>query len=483
MKVSSPRATKKIFHNLSVLILLCAAQFMVVLDFSIVNVALPEMQRELGFSPENLQWVVSAYAIAFGGFLLLGGRAADLVGRRRIFVVGLSLFTFASLIGGFAQVQWVLIVARTFQGLGGALVFPAALSLLTTTFRAGSERHRALATWGAMAAAGFSVGVLLGGVLTDSLGWQWVMFVNVPIGLLVMLFTPVLLKESQVSIARGRIDWAGAATVTIGLLLMVYAFIQAPETGWRSLTTSYLTIGAIAFLALFVWVESRAAVPLVPLKAFSQRILVGANLGAALMNASVAPAIFILTLYMQQVLGYSALQTGLAFLPYAVASIVAAPVASQLISQIGLRRTMFGGMVMMMVGLLLLSFIPVAGSFIQDLLVGTVIVGFGSIIVGVTTTIAATSGSHDSDQGLASGLLSTSQQIGCALGLAITIAVSTTRAKAIALSLSDSGLFATVGGFQAALKLGASLAAIGALVALFIIRAPKKLDIVETTHF
>lgn len=476
MKVSpTERAAIKSFRPWLVLILLCAAQFMVVLDFSIVNVALPQMQRDLGFSSKDLQWVVSAYAITFGGFLLLGGRAADLVGRKRVFLAGLSLFTFASLIGGFAQVQWLLIVARAFQGLGGAMVFPAALSLLTTIFKEGVERNRALATWGAMAAAGFSVGVLLGGILTDGLGWQWVMFVNVPIGLAVMMFTPILIEESRSKIRRGRIDWGGAISVTIGLLLIVYAFIQAPETGWRSLSTIYLFMSAIAFLALFIWIESRTIQPLVPLKAFRQRILVGANLGAAIMNACVAPAIFILTLYMQQVLGYSALQTGLGFLPYAMASIVAAPIASRLIDRLGLRRTLLVGMLMMMVGLLLLSFIPVAGSFTRDLLLGTVIVGFGSIVAGVTTTIAATSGSQDSDQGLASGLLSTSQQIGCAIGLAILIAVSTTRAKELALSLDSAKytLFATVSGFQVALQIGAGFAAIGALIALFVFFEPK----------
>ncbi len=456
------------------LALLCAAQFMVVLDFSIVNVALPSIQRSLGFSQQNLQWIVSVYALTFGGFLLLGGRAADLLGRRRVFMAGLGLFTLASLVGGLAHFQWVLISARAFQGLGAAIVSPAALSILTTTFKEGSERNRALSIWGAMAAGGFAAGVLLGGILTDGLSWRWVMFVNVPIGIAAIVFSPALLKESQEQTVTKRIDLTGAVTVTAGLVLLVYTLVQAPEAGWVAVSTVSSFGGAIALLALFVFVESRSPAPLVPLSIFRQRSLTGANLVGALLSAGDASMVFILTLYMQQVLGYSALQTGLAFLPHALAAMLAAPLASQLITRVGVKSTLVGAMVASMVGLLLLSQIPVYGSFVRDLLPGTVVVGFGILTGIVAVTIAATSGVSNDEQGLASGLLNTSQQIGAALGLAILVAVSTARMKAIAASIGNSQTAiqtATTAGFQAALAVGAGFAAIGILVALLMVQS------------
>ncbi len=453
------------------LALLCASQFMVVLDFSIVNVALPSMQQNLGFSQQNLQWIVSAYALTFGGFLLLGGRAADLLGRRRVFMAGLGLFVLASLVGGLAQFQWVLISARAFQGLGAAIVSPAALSILTTTFQSGSERNRALSIWGAVAAGGFAAGVLLGGILTDWLNWRWVMFVNVPIGIAAIAFAPVLLSESQERTVT-KIDLAGAASVTAGLVLLVYALVQAPEVGWVSASTILPFGGAIALLALFVFVEARSPAPLVPLGIFRNSTLTGANLVGALLNAAVGSMVFILTLYMQQVLGYSALQTGLAFLPHAIAAMLAAPLADRLVNRVGVKLTLVIGMVAAMVGLLLLTGISVQGGFVRDLLPGTVIVGFGIVTGLVTVTIAATAGVSDSDQGLASGLLNTFQQIGAAVGLAILVAVSTARTNAIAASTDNSPTVqtATIGGFQAALAVGAGFAAIGIVVAVFMIR-------------
>ncbi|BAZ11812.1 hypothetical protein NIES4071_36380 [Calothrix sp. NIES-4071] len=329
MSHSKPKPS---FQRWFALGLLCAAQFMVVLDFSIVNVALPAMQRELGFSQQNLQWIVSAYALTFGGFLLLGGRAADLLGRRRVFIAGLGLFALASLVGGLAQFQWVLITARAFQGLGGAIVSPAALSILTTTFREGSERNRALGIWGAVAAGGFAAGVLLGGILTDGLSWRWVMFVNVPIGIATAALSPMFLSESREQVVNRKIDFAGAVTVTVGLVLLVYALVQAPEAGWVATSTILSFVAAIALLCLFVLIESRSSSPLVPLGIFRHRTLTAANLVGALLSAAVASMVFILTLYMQQVLSYSALQTGLAFLPHALAASIAAPLASRFVS-------------------------------------------------------------------------------------------------------------------------------------------------------
>jgi EmrB/QacA subfamily drug resistance transporter len=454
------------------LALLCAAQFMVVLDFSIVNVALPSMQQDLNFSQQNLQWIVSAYALTFGGFLLLGGRAADLLGRRRVFMAGLGLFAFASLVGGLAQLQWVLIAARAFQGLGGAIVSPAALSILTTTFKEGSERNRALGIWGAVAGGGFAAGVLLGGILTSALSWRWVMFVNVPIGIVAIAFSPKLLRESREQTATTKVDLAGAVTVTLGLVLVVYALVQAPEVGWLAPDTLLLFVGGIALLALFVFIESRSPAPLVPLVIFRQRTLTAANLVGALLSAAVGSMVFILTLYMQQVLSYSAIQTGLAFLPHAIAAMIAAPVASQLVNRFGIKSTLVSGLVLSMVGLLFLTHIPVQGNFVRDLLPGTVIVGFGIVTSLVTVTIAATGGVGDSEQGLASGLLNTSQQIGAAVGLAILVAIATARTSAIAASTGNSSITATatIGGFQAALAVAAGFAAIAILVAVLMIR-------------
>jgi EmrB/QacA subfamily drug resistance transporter len=444
---------------------------MMVLDFSIVNVALGAIQRDLGFSQQNLQWVVSAYALAFGGFLLLGGRAADLFGRRRVFMAGLGLFTLASLVGGFAQAQWILIAARAVQGLGAAIVSPAALSILTTTFAEGQERNRALSVWGAIAAGGFAAGVLLGGLLTDTLSWRSVMFVNVPIGLLTLVLTPLLLQESRERSATQQIDLLGAVTVTSGLVALVYALEQASGTGWGSAQTLILFGIALVLLAAFVWIEAHTQAPLVPLRVFRLRTLTGANLIGLLMSAAIGSTIFILTLYMQQVLNYSALQTGLAFLPHAIAAMVAAPIASQLATRFGTKTTLTGSMTLATVGLLHLSRIPVQGNFVRDLLPGTVIIGFGIVMTLVSVTIAATAGISDSEQGMASGLLNTSQQIGAALGLAILMAVATARTEAgLAGTSANVQTEALTAGFGAALLVSVGFAIAGVLVALLVIQ-------------
>ena len=472
-KSTTDSPTKETARRWFALLLLCAAQFMVVLDFSIVNVALPTMQRDLGFSQQNLQWIVSAYSLTFGGFLLLGGRAADLLGRRRVFMAGLGLFTLASLVGGLAQFQWVLISARAFQGLGAAIVSPAALSILTTTFREGTERNRALSIWGAVAAGGFATGVLLGGVLTDELSWRWVMFVNVPIGIAAVALSPRFLSESWEQTTTSQIDLAGAVTVTAGLVLLVYTLVQAPVAGWVAASTVLSFVGAIALLTLFVWIEAQSRSPLVPLGIFRQRTLTAANIVGALLSAAVASMVFILTLYMQQVLGYSAWRTGLAFLPHALAAIIAAPLASRLVTRLGVKSTLVIGMALSMVGLLLLTQISVQDNYFRNLLPGTVFVGLGIVTGIVSVTIAATSGVGDSEQGLASGLLNTSQKIGAALGLAILVAISTARTSAIMTSTGSSAValrIATTGGFQTALAVGAGFAAVGIVVAVYMIR-------------
>ena len=445
---------------------------MTVLDFSIVNVALPAIQRDLGFSPQNLQWIVSAYSLMLGGFLLLGGRAADLFGRRRVFMLGLGLFTIASLVAGLAQTQWVLIAARATQGLGAAIVSPAALSTLTTTFAQGKERNLVLSVWGAISAGGFAVGVLLGGLLTDAVGWRWVMFVNVPIGLLVLVLSPKLLPESQDSSTKSQIDLPGAVTITTGLIALVYALEQSSSADGKTVQTLGLFGAGIVLLISSVFIEAHSKAPLIPLRVFRNRTVVGANLIGMMMGASIGSAVFILTLYMQQVLNYSALQTGLAFLPHAIAAIVAAPVASLLTTRFGIQVTLASSTTLAAVGLMHLSRIPVQGSFVRDLLPGTIIIGLGIVMSLVAVTIAATGSLDDRDQGMASGLLNTSQQVGAALGLAILVATATARTEAVFAGASSSSAktAAVTAGFQSALLVGAGFALAGLLVALLVIR-------------
>jgi EmrB/QacA subfamily drug resistance transporter len=469
-----------IYQSLFSLVLLCTAQFMLVLDFSIVNVALPSIQQSLGFSPQHLQWVVSAYSLTFGGFLLLGGRAADLFGRRRLFLLGLGVFTLASLMGGFSQSQAILIAARAVQGLGAAIVAPAILAIVLSTFQEDAKRSRALGALGAMAAGGFAAGVLLGGLLTDSLGWRWVMFVNVPIGLALMVSTPFLLRDSRVATVRRQLDLAGAVVVTLGLMLLVYVLVQIPEVGWATPATALKSVGAIALFALFIWIESHVSVPLVPLHIFGQRSLMAANQVATLVSAIGASMVFILTLYIQQVLHYTAFQTGLAFLPHAIAAVVAAPLSSHLVHRTTVKFTLMIGLILSLIGLLRLTTISINSTFVQDLLPGTVLVGLGMVTCFVTVTIAATAGVEDHEQGLVSGLLNTFQQVGSAIGLAVVIAIATARANSLLVGASASSetlLSASVKGFQAALCTSAGFAAFGILITVMTIRNSKKQDI------
>src|SRR4051812_13876290 len=455
------------------LILLCAAQFVVVLDASIVNVALPSIGKALNFSEENLQWVVNAYVLVFGGFLLLGGRMADLLGRRRVFMGGLVLFGIASLAGGLAWSEGSLIAARAVQGLGAAILSPAALSIVTTTFQEGTERNKALGIWGAVAGSGGAAGVLLGGVLTDTLGWEWVFFVNTPITLLAAFLAPRLIDESREEERVRHFDAAGAVTVTAGLSILVYAMIDATNVGWGSTQTIALLALSVALLVAFVVIELRSKAPLVPFRIFKLPNIAGANVSGLLIGASLFSMFFFVSLYMQQVLDYSPLKSGFSYLPLAVTIIVSAGVASQLVSKFGFKPILVFGMGLVAIGLLLFSRVPVDGTFAADVLPASIVAAAGLGFSFVPVTIAAVSGVRDDDAGLASGLINTSQQIGGALGLAIlsTIAISRTDDVLAAAHGAQSELpRALTEGFSSAFTAGAGFAILGVVLALLMIK-------------
>src|SRR5215475_4742735 len=350
------------------LILLCSSQFVVVLDASIVNVALPSIGRALNFSQENLPWVVNAYVLTFGGFLLLGGRTADLLGRRRVFMVGLMIVAVASLAAGFAATEGQLIAARAAQGLGAAIISPAALSIVTTTFSDGAERNKALGVWGAVAGSGGAAGVLLGGILTEGLGWEWVLWVNVPVSLIAFAFTPSLIAESRDEERTRAFDVAGAITVTAGLTCLVYALVDANSAGWGSFQTIGLIALSILLLAAFVAIELRSSKPLVPFSIFRIRTLTGANVVGLLVGASLFSMFFFITLYMQQVLGYSPIHAGLSYLPLSLVIIASAGIASQLVTKLGYKPVLAAGMLFIAAGLLWFSRVSVDGSFPTDIL-------------------------------------------------------------------------------------------------------------------
>jgi EmrB/QacA subfamily drug resistance transporter len=451
------------------LTLLCAVQFMVVLDVSIVNIALPSIEEDLRFSEKNLQWVVSGYALTFGGFLLLAGRAADLFGRRRFFMIGLGLFTASSLACGLAVSDAMLVVARAAQGLGAAMVSPAALSLLTTTFREGDERNHALGVWGAVAAGGAAAGLLLGGLLTAGLGWEWVFFVNAPVGALAIALAPVLLSESRDLIEVPRLDLLGAVTVTGGLVLLVYGLTQAEGAGFGSFRTIGVLALAAALVVTFRFVEGRVDRPLVPFRVFRSRTLTGANLVALVSAAVIGAQGFFSTLYMQQILDYSPLTTGLAFLPLTLTIMATSALGSRLVSRVGTKPMMVAGMSSLAIGMFLLGRIPVEGSYVADLLPGFFMFALGLGLTFVTAIIAATAGVADSEQGLASGLINTSQQVGTALGLAILVTVAAVRTEALEGNVGPAAT-ALVGGYRYGFAAGAALAVVGVLVALFFVR-------------
>jgi EmrB/QacA subfamily drug resistance transporter len=446
------------------LILLCSAQFVVVLDASIVNVALPTIGEALSFSESSLPWVVNAYVLTFGGCLLLGGRLADLLGRRRVFMAGLILFALASLAGGLAANSGQLIAARAVQGLGGAILSPAALSIVATTFKDGAERNKALGIWGAVAGSGGAAGVLLGGVLTEGLGWEWVFWVNVPIGIAAAAIAPSLLAETRSEDEVRHFDVAGAATITLGLSALVFALLDAESAGWGSTQTILTLAASVVLIAAFVAIERRSRAPLVPFSIFRRSTVTGANVAGLLVGASLFSMFFFISLYMQQVLGYSPIKAGLSYLPLAVSIILSAGIASALVTKVGFKPILALGMVFIAIGLIWFSQISADGSFLADILGPSLFAAVGLGFSFVPVTIAAVSGIEDREQGLASGLINTSQQVGGALGLAILAAV----ANGIIGESHDPAKLTE--GFQTAFAVGAVFAVLGLIATLVLIR-------------
>jgi EmrB/QacA subfamily drug resistance transporter len=449
--------------------LLSAVQFMVVLDIAVVNVALPSIQVDLGFSQEDLQWVISAYALVFGGLLLLGGRAADLLGRRRVFLAGVVVFTGASLLAGLAWSEPSLIGARALQGLGAAVISPAALSMLSTTFAEGRERNIALGVWGAVGGFGAAAGVLLGGVLTEALSWEWIFFVNIPVGLAAFVLAPVLLTESRDAHVQ-RFDAAGAALVTTGLASLVYAITQAGQEGWLAgQTVAFVGISLVLLAGFVVW-ELRQAEPLMRFGILRTRTVSGANVAGFILGTALFSMFLMLTLYMQQVLHYTPMRTGVAYLAVAGTAIIWSTVAAQLVTRVGVKPVLVAGMVSLTAGLTYFTQVSVGGSYVDDLLPGFLLTGVGIGFSFVPISIAALAGVRNSEAGLASGLFNTSQQIGGALGIAALSTIATTRtdnAVAAGTSLPD----ALVDGFSAAFAAGVVVAALGIVTALTLIRS------------
>ncbi|HEX2233023.1 MAG TPA: MFS transporter [Thermoleophilaceae bacterium] len=454
------------------LILLCFAQFIVVLDASIVNVALPSIGEALSFSQDNLAWVVNAYVLTFGGFLLLGGRLADLLGRRRVFIGGLLLVAAASLAAGFAANEGQLIAARAAQGLGAAIISPSALSIVTNTFRDGGERNKALGAWGAVAGAGGAAGVLLGGILTDGPGWEWVLWINVPVALVVAALAPRLILESRSESATRHFDTAGAVSVTAGLSVLVYALVDASEAGWGSTQTLGLLALSAALIATNAAIELRSHAPLVPFRIFRLRTLTGANTVGLLVGGSLFSMFFFITLYMQQVLGYSPIDAGLSYLPLAVMIIVASGVASQLVTRVGFKPVLAAGMAIIAAALLWFSQVSVGGGYVSDILGPSLLAAVGLGFAFVTTTIAAVSGIREQESGLASGLINTSQQIGGALGLAVLATIANSRTGDVVAGAGGGAdpTNALNEGFQSAFLGGAGIAALGLVLTLVLIR-------------
>jgi EmrB/QacA subfamily drug resistance transporter len=456
------------------LAVIVTAQFMVVLDIAIVNVALPTIKVDLGFSQESLQWVVTAYAILFGGVLLLGGRIADLLGRRRLFMAGLALFTVSSLLDGLAWSEGSLIGFRALQGLGAALLSPAALSILTTTFAEGRERNLALGIWGAVSGSGGAAGVLLGGALTSSLDWSWIFFINVPVGALVLALTPRLVDESRAGLAHRHFDFPGAVSITGGLMLLVYAMTRAVQHGWETTETIALLGASAALIVAFVGIELRSRAPLLPMRMFRLRTLSGSNLAGLLLGGAVFSQFFLLTLYMQQVLHYSALQTGVAYVALTLAVIVFANVSQALALRVGIRSLLPFGLLLAAAGLVLYARLPVEGHYFWDLFPAFLLSGIGMAFAFIPMTIGALAGVRPSDAGIASGLINTTQQIGGAIGVAAatTIAATyTSRYVDVHPGAAPAGGAALTHGFEIAFYVLAAIAALGALVSALLVES------------
>jgi EmrB/QacA subfamily drug resistance transporter len=457
------------------LALLCGAFFMVVLDATIVLVALPAIQADLGFSEQGLQWVLSAYALTFGGLLLLGGRAADLLGRRRLFVTGVLFFTAASLVCGLAWSSAALLAARVVQGVGAAIMTPTALSIIATTFTDDSERNKALGIWGGLGGIGATAAWLIGGPLVDGPGWEWIFFINIPFGLAALVLSPLLLRESRAELARRSYDPAGALTITGALVLLVYALVEAPDVGWGDAQTVLLVAGSAALLAAFALIESRHRAPLLPLRFVRSRTLVGAN-AVMLLNGAIAVGMpFVLTLYAQQVLGYSALRFGVGSVVLAVAVTVGAIVAQSVVLKFGFRPVAAAGMALMGAGSLLLTQVSAGGSYFGDIFFGLLVFGPGVGLAFVTATVAALAGVAERESGLASGLSNTALQIGAALGVAITTTVAVSRSDDyLAANQGANPLVALNEGFQSAFLALVVLAGIGLALALLLLGRPRK---------
>jgi EmrB/QacA subfamily drug resistance transporter len=450
----------------STLAVLAVAQFMVVLDVTIVNVALPDIQQDLGFSASGLQWVISAYTLLFGGFLLLGGRTADLLGRRRLFIVGLALFGVTSLLAGLAQNPEQLVVLRALQGLGGALLSPAAFAILTVTYKHGRERNIAMGVWGGLAGLGGTLGVIAGGLLVDSLSWRWVFLVNVPIAIALAMVVPLFVAESKVILTGARtFDVAGALLSTAGLLAIVLGVIRAEPLGWSSFEVIALLVGGAALLAAFVRVESRSPAPLVPLNLFRSRGLTTSSLALALNGAAFLAMFFLTAIFLQQVRGLTALETGLQFLPMGFAAILSAVISAQLVTRFGTKPVQLGGAVLSVVGLLLLSRADATGSYAATILPGLILFGIGIIAVGTPASITAVAEVSHDQAGAASGVMNAGYQVGGALGLAAITTLATSHVEGLVTGGAGQQE-ALVGGFERGLLIAAVFAAANIVMAL-----------------
>jgi EmrB/QacA subfamily drug resistance transporter len=449
----------------AVLALVALAQFMVVLDSTVVNVALPTIKGDLGFSEQSLSWILNAYTLTFGGFLLLGGRLADQLGRRRLFFAGITLFSGASLICGLSQSSGMLLVARGAQGLGGAMVSPAALSIILTSFAEGPARNRALAVWGAIAGVGGAIGLLLGGVLVEVASWRWVFFINVPVGAAVLALTPRIVPESRSDAPARGYDVEGAISITLGTMALVFTLIKADSWGWGSPRNLVGFAIAAVLIAAFVWIERRQNDPLVPMRIFSNRSLAASDVTFFLTAAALFGMFFFCTLYLQQVLGYSALKTGLAYMPFSLTLIGASGAASRLVDRFTPKPVLVTGLVIVTTGFVLLTRVSGHGDYASHVLPAMIVLGVGLGLTFVPITIAATNGVAAAESGLASGLLNTTLQVGGSLGLAILSSVATSRIT----SALDSGSplpAALTHGFKGAFVVAAVLCALGLVVAL-----------------
>jgi EmrB/QacA subfamily drug resistance transporter len=449
-----------------------AAFFMTILDVAIVNVAIPSIQRDLNVAETTVQWVLTAYAITFGGFLLLGGRMADLLGRRRIFIVGLVIFTIASLVCGLANSAGVLIAARAVQGLGAAIISPAALSIVTTTFEEGAERNKALGIWGALGGSGAAAGVLFGGILTKYLGWEWIFWVNVPVGVIVLLLTLRYVPESRADLGHHEFDAAGAVTITASLALVVYAVSKAPDVGWLTARTILLLVVAGALALVSIAIEMRSKAPLVPLRIFRIRSLLAANIVGFLLGAVIFANFFVLTLYVQDVLGWSALQTGITFLATAGTTVIWAGVAQALTTRFGPRPVIVIGLLVLAASMGWYTQIPVHGHYWPDLLPAYLTFALGLAFSFVPVTIAALAQVEHHEAGLASGLINTNQQIGGAIGVALASTIFISSAKSL-LKTGHSPAAAFTSGYQDAFWLLIALALVGAILAFVMLRGTK----------